>query len=105
MVHLVLTEPSKPTGLSVHKDMVTKTTIILSSKEPNPSDPSIASYEVEFRKPGEDFIKVENILAYQNLTCEVTELTPYTKYEFRVAAINSAGRGHFTDVVAQFTST
>ena len=94
----VLTEPCKPEKLTTHKDMATETTITLSWKG---SDPSILAYEVDYRKPGENFEKVENI---SNLRYTVTELNPYTKYEFKVAAINSAGVGPFTDVVTEFTS-
>ena len=94
----VFIEPCKPEKLTAHRDMVTENTITLSWKG---SDPSIISYEVEYRKPGESFKKVENV---SNLRCTVTELTPYTKYEFKVAAINSAGHGPFTDTVNQFTS-
>ena len=78
--------------------MVTENTITLSWKA---SDPSILGYEVEYRQPGESFKKVENI---SNLRYTVTDLNPYTKYEFRVAAKNSAGLGPFTDAVTQFTS-
>ena len=97
MVHVFI-EPCKPEKLTAHKDMVTENTITLSWKG---SDPTILSYEVQYRKPGESFKKVENI---PNLRYTVPELNPYTKYEFRVAAKNSAGLGPFTDAVTQFTS-
>ena len=97
-------EPSKPEHLTVHKDMITETTITLSWKEPNPSDVPITGYEVEYRKRGEEFKKVEKSLTHEDLTCEVTGLVANTEYQFRVAAINAAGRGPFTDVVTQLTS-
>ena len=90
--------------LIVHKDKITESTITLSWKEPNPSDVPIIGYEVEYKKSGEDFKKVEKSLTHEDLTCEVTGLAGHTEYEFRVAAINAAGRGPFTHVVAQFTS-
>ena len=115
MTHVVLVEPCKPEKLTAHKDMVTETTICLSWKG---SDPSILGFEIEYRKSGENYFKkAENNIS--NLRDTVTELfekveniryatvtglNPYTKYEFRVAAINSAGLGLFTDIVTQFTS-
>ena len=96
-------EPSQPRELSVLK--FTSTTITLSWKEANPSDIPVVGYEVQYRKShcGEDFKKVEKSLTHDNLTCEVTGLVAYTEYQFRVAAINAAGRGPFTDVT-QLTS-
>ena len=93
--------------------MITETTITLSWKA---TDPSILSFEVVKKKSGEDFEKVENISRLSDAVTEnfetvknkryatVTELNPYTKYEFKVAAINSTGLGPFTDAVTQFTS-
>ena len=103
-MHILHIEPSKPEELTVHKDRITESTITLSWKGPSPLDSSIFRYEVEYRKFGEDSWKLKNIPMEQNLTCGVTELIPYTKYEFRVAAINSAGRGPFTEAVTEFTS-
>ena len=94
-------EPSEPEHLTVHKDTITETTITLSWKEPNQSDVPITGYEVEYSKSGEKFKKVEESLTYEDLTYEVVA---NTEYQFRVAAINAAGRGPFTDVVTQFTS-
>ena len=113
MIHVVLTEPCKPEKLTANKDMVTESTITLSWKE---SDQSVLNFEVAYRKSGEEFEKVENTSSLRETLTEnfekvknrryatVTKLNPYTKYEFRVAAINSAGLGPFTDVVTQFTS-
>ena len=98
MIYVVLIGPCKSRNLTVHKDMVTETTIPLSWKE---SDPTVLGYEIQYRKRGEDFKNVKNILKSRYT---VTKLNPYTKYEFRVAAINSAGLGPFTDTVTQFTS-
>ena len=103
-------EPSQPEHLTVCKDKVTDTTITLSWKEPKPSDvpdPSdvpITDYEVQYRKSGEEFEKVEKSLTHEDLTCEVTGLVAHTEYQFRVAAVNEAGCGPFTDVVTQSTS-
>ena len=97
-------EPSPPEELTVHKDKITESTITLSWKGPNPSDVPIVGYEVEYRKSGEEFKKVEKSLTHEDLTCEVTGLAGHTEYEFRVAAINAAGCGPFTHIVAQFTS-
>lgn len=102
MICDLLTEPSNPEELTVEIGKVTETAVTLSWKEPNPPDPSILKYEIQYRKYGEDsFTKKEYSLTCH---CAVNGLTAYTKYEFRVAAINSAGCGTFTDVVAQFTS-
>ena len=100
----VYTEPSQPKELTANKDKITETTIAVSWKEPNPSDVPIVGYEVEYRKSGEEFKKVEKSLTNEDLTCEITRLAAHTEYEFRVAAINAAGCGPFTDVVSQFTS-
>ena len=102
--YIIQIAPSKPEELTVHIDRITETTITISWKEPSPSDVSILRYEVEYKKSDEDLAEVKSIPSDQILICEVTELIPYTKYEFKVAAINSAGRGSFTDVVTQFTS-
>ena len=64
----------------------------------------IVGYEVQYRKNGEEFKKVEKSLTHEDLTCEITGLAAHTEYEFRVAAINAAGCGAFTGVVTQFTS-
>ena len=90
-------EPCKPKKLTADKDMVTENTITLSWKE---SDPTTLSYEVQYRKAGEK----KKVINVSSLRYTVTDLNPYTKYEFRVAAINSAGRGPFTNAVTQFTS-
>ena len=101
----MITEPSKPEELTVHDNMITKTTIILSWKEPIPTDVSIVGYELEYRENDKDFKKVANELVHsEDLPYEVTGLNAYTRYGFRVAAVNSAGTGLFTDVVTQFTS-
>ena len=103
-------EPSQPEHLTVHKDGITESTINLSWKEPKPSDESdpsdvpITGYEVQYQKSGEEFEKVEKCLTHEDLTCEVTGLVAHTEYQFRVAAVNAAGCGPFTDVVTQFTS-
>ena len=94
----------QPKELTVHKDKITETTITVSWREPNPSDVPIVGYEVEYRKSGEEFKKVEKSLTNEDFTCEVTGLAAHTEYEFRVAAINAAGYGAFTDVVTHFTS-
>ena len=100
----IYVEPSQLKGLIVLKDKITDTTITLSWKEPNPSDVPITEYEVQYTKSGEEFKKVEKNLTHEDLTCEVTGLVANTEYQFRVAAINIAGCGPFTDVITQFTS-
>ena len=103
-------EPSQPEHLTVHRDRITESTITLSWKEPKPSDvpdPSdvpIVGYEVQYRKSGGKFKKVEKSLTHEDMTCEVTGLVPHTEYQFRVAAVNVAGHGYFTDVITQLTS-
>ena len=57
----VYTEPSQLKELTVHKDKITETTITVSWKEPNPSDVPIIGYEVQYRKSGEEFKKVEKV--------------------------------------------
>ena len=94
MVYLY-TEPSKPEELAVTKDEVTETKVPLSWKPPIPPDSSIIKYKIEYGKPGEDMKeKTSSTCQY-----EVTGLTAATKYQFRVAAINSVGCGPFTDFV------
>ena len=95
-------EPSQPRELSVLK--ITEATITLSWKESDSSAVPIVDYEVQYRKRGEEFKKVEKSFTHGDLTCEVTGLVANTEYQFRVAAINAAGHGPFTDVVTQFTS-
>ena len=98
------TEPSQPKELTVNKDGIGETSITVSWKEPKPSDVSITGYEVQYRENGEEFKKLEKSLTHEDLTREVTGLVGHTEYQFRVAAINAAGHGPFTDVVTQFTS-
>ena len=95
----LLIEPSKPEELTVTKDGDIKTKVTLSWKAPNPPDPSITEYKVQYGKSGED-LKEKNSSACQ---CEVTGLTAATRYQFRVAAINSAGYGPFTDFATHIT--
>jgi len=94
-------EPSKPKELAI--DKITEASITLSWKEPDPSDVPI-DYEVEYRKIGKDFKKVQSSSSHEDCACEVTGLAANTEYELRVAAINEAGCGPFTDVVTQLTS-
>ena len=98
----IYVEPSQPKELSVLK--FNEAMITLSWKKSNPSDVPITGYEVQYRKRSKEFKKVENSLTHEDLTCEVTGLVAQTEYQFRVAAINAAGHGPFTDVVTQFTS-
>ena len=97
-------EPSPPKEFTINKNKITDTTVTLSWKKSNPSDVPLVGYEVQYRKSSEDFEKVKKSLTHEDLTCEVTGLVAHTEYQFRVVAINEAGRGHFTDVVTQFTS-
>ena len=103
-------EPSQPEHLTACKDRITETTITLSWKEPKPSDvpdPAdvpIVAYEVQYRKSGEEFEKVEKSFTHEDSTCEVTGLVAHTEYQFKVAAINEAGCGNFTQAITQFTS-
>ena len=95
-------EPSQPNGLSICKNKITESSITLSWEEPDLSGVSIVGYEVEHRKTGdENFKKMEKS---EDLSYEVIGLAANTEYEFRVAAINIAGCGPYTDCVAQFTS-
>ena len=98
----MFTGPSKPEQLTVDENKISKTIIVLSWKEPIPSDVSIMEYQLEYRKNDEDFKRRK--VHIEDLPYKVTGLTAYTRYGFRVAAINSAGTGPFTDIVTQFTS-
>ena len=98
LTYLLPIEPSKPKELIVTK--VTESEVTLSWKGPIPPDSSISEYEVQYRKSGEDHSKTRHSSTCQ---CEVTGLTPATRYEFRVAPINSAGCGLFTEFVSQST--
>ena len=62
---------------------------------------SIIEYQLEFRKKDEYFKR--RIVHAEDLPYKLTELIAYTRYGFRVAAINLADTGPFTDVT-QFTS-
>ena len=98
------TEPSQPEELTVKKDTVGQSLITVSWKEPKPSNVPIFGYEVEYRKSGEEFKKAKSVLTHEDFTCGVTGLVAHTEYQFRVAAVNEAGCGPFTDVITQFTS-
>ena len=98
LTYLLPIEPSKPKELIVTK--VTESEVTLSWKGPIPPDSSISEYEVQYRKSGEDHSKTRHSSTCQ---CEVTGLIPATRYEFRVAPINSAGCGPFTEFVSQST--
>ena len=99
VTHGLFIEPSKPEDLTVRQDGATETKVTLTWKPPIPPDSSIIKYKVQYGKPGED-LKEKTSSTCQ---CEVTGLTATTKYQFRVAAINSAGCGPFTDFVTQPT--
>ena len=100
IIYVIPIEPSKPKELIVTKDGVTETEVTLQWNEPIPQDTSISGYEVQYKKSGEDVYKTKRSPICK---CEVPGLTANTKYEFRVAAINSAGCGYFTDTVFQST--
>ena len=61
----------------------------------------IIEYQLEYRKNDEDFKR--RIVHAEDLPYKLTGLIAYTRYGFRVAAINLAGTRPFTDVT-QFTS-
>ena len=94
-----LIEPSKPEELTVTEDGVSETKVTLSWKPPIPPDSSIIEYKIQYGKPGED------LKEKTSSTCEyeVTGLNATTRYQFRVAASNSAGCGPFTDFVTHTT--
>ena len=57
-------------------------------------------YNIQYGKSGDEDLKEKTSSTCQ---CQVTGLTATTVYQFRVAAINSAGCGPFTDFVTQST--
>jgi len=94
--------PTVPKLLTV--DNTTFTTITLSWMRPNPPNGIIIGYQLEYRI---SYDLPFSLLSPSNneLTRTVTGLTPNTEYQFRVAATTVVGRGPYTDVVTQNTSS
>ena len=59
----------------------------------------IESYQVEFQTVDGTRIVVET----ETMTFTASGLKPFTNYTFRVAGINSEGKGPFTDGITVFT--
>ena len=56
----------------------------------------ITGYEVEFRQADGPAITTGEVMG---LTFIASGLQPFTNYTFRVAGVNSEGRGPFTDII------
>jgi len=77
---------------------VTDSTVTLSWMSPQ-SNESELQYVVEYRA-GNSFF---NTSSFTCSTQTITGLTSNTTYEFRVAAVNQAGRGPYTNFTSQRT--
>ena len=90
----ILTEPSEPEGLKAEQKDIINTTVTLSWKPPNPFNGSISEYIMEYKVINS--FEPAVIKSAVNTECEVTGLIADKQYEFKVAAVNKAGRGPFT---------
>ena len=94
--------PLEPKSLTVDRQSVTHNSITLSWEAPGRS---VDKYKVEYKKADEEFHEFKELPSSGScLTCKVTGLTSNTKYQFRVAAVNSVGCGPYTDTVTHYTS-
>jgi len=99
---MISLEPTVPKLLTV--DNTTFTTITLSWMRPNPPNGIIIGYQLEYRISYDSQFTL--LLPSNNeLTRTVTGLSPNTEYQFRVAAVTAVGRGPYTDIVTQNTTS
>ena len=82
--------------------VIGETEIRVAYVEPNDNGAAISGYVLEYKRQVDtDWIQV--ILGPTILSATVENLTPDTDYEFRVAAINIAGTGDFSDIASAMT--
>jgi len=79
------------------------TTVTLSWMAPNPANGFITGYQLEYRRNNDS--SFASLRSNNELTHTVTGLPPNTEYQFRVAAITVVGRGPYTDIVTQNTTS
>jgi len=79
------------------------TTVTLSWVAPNPANGIITGYQLEYRRNNDSsFVSVPT---NNELTHTLIGLSPNTEYQFRVAAITVVGRGPYTNIVTQNTTS
>ena len=84
----------------------TDANVTLQWMEPDMPNGVIARYQVEYRVAfSDDSFVSQNATSLTNATSYiVTGLSPFTEYEFRVAAATRVGLGPYTGVVTTFTT-
>jgi len=93
---LVLVEvPGCPTVLGIHDILSTRCTVIYLPPEDDGGSP-VTGYLLERRSPGLEWTRF-NDTPTTELKCVVRNLAPWTRCEFRVAAINEVGTGDFSE--------
>ena len=92
--------PTVPRSLSSVD--ATDANVTLQWMEPDMPNGVITRYQVEYRMAfSDDSFVSQNATS---LTYIVTGLSPFTEYEFRVAAATRVGLGPYSGVVATFTT-
>jgi len=84
--------PSSPTAVAVVHVTATTVRLIWASGDSGPVDPTVA-YSIAYQEVNSSSAterEVSNILATDY---RITGLSAYTKYVFRVSAVNNVGRG------------
>jgi len=79
------------------------TTVTLSWIAPNPSNGIITGYQLEYGTNNDS--SLVSLPSNDELTHTVTGLSSNTEYQFRVAAITVVGRGPYSDIVTQNTTS
>jgi len=94
--------PGRPTILGVHDILSTSCTVIYLPPDDDGGSP-VTGYILERRLPGFDWTRL-NDTPVTGLKHAVENLSPLTKYEFRVAAVNEFGISSFSDLSDVITS-
>ena len=99
-INYFFTEPSAPRMLIVNA--ITYTTVTLSWMPPMMPNGILIQYDLEYTEEGNTLFS-RIFLSFSQRSHTITELTPGTTYQFRVAAVTIVGRGPYATTIDRTT--